>query len=87
MLHGVLLIALFACAAFYIGGMDWVKALSFSPMVVGIIIGMLYANSLRNNLPDTWALGIKFCSKRTPSAQASGAVRILSCFPISLSNT
>ena len=33
MLHGVLLIALFTCAAFYIGGMDWVKALSFSPMV------------------------------------------------------
>ena len=64
MLHGVLLITLFACAAFYIGDMDWVKALSFSPMVVGIIIGMLYANSLRNNLPDTWVPGIKFCSKR-----------------------
>ncbi len=64
MLHGVMLIALFACAAFYIGGMDWVKALSLSPMVVGIILGMLYANSLRNNLPDTWVPGIKFCSKR-----------------------
>lgn len=33
-------------------------------MVEGIIIGMLYANSLRNNLPDTWVPGIKFCSKR-----------------------
>ena len=64
MLHGVLLITLFACAAFYIGNMDWVKVLSFSPMVVGIIIGMIYANSLRNNLPDTWVPGIKFCSKR-----------------------
>ncbi len=64
MLHGVLLIALFACAAFYIGEMSWVKALSLSPMVVGILIGMLYANSLRNNLPDTWVPGIKFCSKR-----------------------
>ncbi len=64
MLHGVLLITLFACTAFYIGDMNWVKALSFSPMVVGIIIGMLYANSLRNNLPDTGDLGIKFCSKR-----------------------
>ena len=59
MLHGVLLITLFACAAFYIGDMNWVKALSFSPMVVGIIIGMLYANSLRNNLPDTWVPGIQ----------------------------
>ena len=64
MLHGVLLIILFACAAFYIGDMGWVKALSLSPMVVGIILGMLYANSLRNNLPDTWVPGIAFCGKR-----------------------
>ena len=64
MLHGVLLMALFACAAFYIGGMGFVKALSLSPMIVGIILGMLYANSLRNNLPDTWVPGIQFCSKR-----------------------
>ena len=64
MLHGVLLMALFACAAFYIGEMGWVKALSLSPMVVGIILGMVYANSLRNNLPDTWVPGIVFSSKR-----------------------
>ena len=41
MLHGVLLMTLFACAAFYIGDMAFVKALSFSPMIVGIILGML----------------------------------------------
>lgn len=64
MLHGVLLIVLFSCAAFYIGGMNWVKALSLSPMVVGIVLGMLYANSLRNNLPETWVPGIAFCAKR-----------------------
>ena len=64
MLHGVLLITLFSCAAFYIGEMNFVKELSFSPMIVGIILGMLYANSLRNNLPDTWVPGIQFCSKR-----------------------
>lgn len=64
MLHGVLLITLFSCAAFYIGDMGFVKSLSFSPMIVGIILGMLYANSLRNNLPETWVPGIQFCSKR-----------------------
>lgn len=64
MLHGILLITLFSCAAFYIGDMDIVKSLSFSPMIVGIILGMLYANSLRNNLPETWVPGIQFCSKR-----------------------
>ena len=64
MLHGVLLITLFSCAAFYIGDMGFVKSLFFSPMIVGIILGMLYANSLRNNLPETWVPGIQFCSKR-----------------------
>lgn len=56
--------ALFACAAFYIGEVDMMKAISFSPMIIGIILGMLYANSLRNNLPETWTPGIVFCSKR-----------------------
>ncbi|UVV53123.1 YeiH family protein [Bacteroides thetaiotaomicron] len=64
MLHGVLLIALFSCAAFYIGEMSFVRSISFSPMIVGIILGMLYANSLRNHLPETWVLGIQFCSKK-----------------------
>lgn len=64
MLHGVLLIALFSCAAFYIADIPVVKALSLSPMIVGIVLGMLYANSLRNRLPETWVPGILFCSKQ-----------------------
>ena len=64
MLHGVLLITLFSCAAFYLGDMPFAKSISFSPMIIGIILGMLYANSLRNNLPDTWVPGIQFCAKR-----------------------
>ena len=64
MLHGVLLIALFSCAAFYIGSAQVVRDLSLSPMIIGIVLGMLYANSLRNNLPETWVPGIQFCPKR-----------------------
>lgn len=64
MIHGVLLIALFACASFYIGSADFFKEISFSPMIIGIILGMIYANSLRNNLPETWVPGIQFCSKK-----------------------
>ena len=64
MLNGVLLMALFACAAFYIGEMNWAKTLSFSPLVIGIILGMAYANSLRNQLPETWVPGIAFTGKR-----------------------
>lgn len=63
-LHGILLIALFSFAAFYIAGFPVVKKLSFSPLIVGIVLGMLYANSLRNKLPETWVPGIKFCTKQ-----------------------
>lgn len=62
-LHGILLIVLFSFSAFYIAGFEFVKRLSLSPLIVGIILGMLYANSLRNKLPETWVPGIKFCSK------------------------
>lgn len=63
-LHGILLIALFSFAAFYISEIPLVRRLSFSPLIVGIILGMLYANSLRNKLPETWVPGIKFCTKQ-----------------------
>ena len=64
MFHGILLIGLFACAAFYIGSARVFVDLSLSPMIIGIVLGMLYANSLRNHLPETWVPGIQFCSKR-----------------------
>ncbi|WP_298065076.1 YeiH family protein [uncultured Rikenella sp.] len=64
MLHGILLIALFTCAAFWIAETDLIRSLSLSPLIVGIVLGMLYANSLRNRLPATWVPGILFCSKQ-----------------------
>ena len=63
-LHGILLIVLFSFSAFYIAEFQFIKNLSLSPLIVGIILGMLYANSLRNRLPETWVPGIKFCSKQ-----------------------
>ena len=42
-LHGILLIVLFSFSAFYIADFEWVKHLSFSPLIVGIVLGMLYA--------------------------------------------
>ena len=63
-LHGILLIVLFSFAAFSIAGFSFVRELSLSPLIIGIILGMLYANSLRNKLPETWVPGIKFCSKQ-----------------------
>lgn len=61
--HGILFMALFACASCFIGEWQVLKALSISPLIIGIVLGMAYANSLRNHLPATWGPGIKFCSK------------------------
>ena len=63
-LHGILLIVLFSFSACYIADFEWVKHLSFSPLIVGIVLGMIYANSLRNHLPKTWVPGIQFCTKQ-----------------------
>ena len=63
-LHGILLIVLFSFSAFYIAEFQFIKNLSLRPLIVGIILGMLYANSLRTRLPETWVPGIKFCSKQ-----------------------
>ena len=39
-LHGILLIALFSFAAFYIAEIPFVRRLSFSPLIDGSIRGM-----------------------------------------------
>ena len=63
-LHGILLIALFALSAFFIADFEWVKRLSLSPLIVGIILGMIYANTLRKYMPADWTPGIKLCTKQ-----------------------
>ena len=63
-ISGVFLMVLFACTATYIAGFEWVKQLRFSPLIVGIVIGMIYANTLRRHVPAEWGPGITFCSKQ-----------------------
>ena len=62
-LQGIMLMALFSFSAFYIADLPLIKQMSLSPLIVGIIIGMVYANTLRMHLPETWTPGIVFCSK------------------------
>lgn len=60
---GILFIALFSFAALYIAEFNLLKSLSISPLIVGIILGMIYANSLRVHLPQAWVPGVIFCTK------------------------
>ncbi len=64
LLHGILFVALFSCSAFYISETSIMKYLSFSPLIIGIILGMLYGNTLKKNMPQEWQPGIKFSSKK-----------------------
>ena len=52
-LHGILLMALFSFAAFYLSELQIMRELSLSPLIIGIILGMLYANSLRQCETET----------------------------------
>ena len=63
-LHGILLIMLFALSACFVADFQWVKAMSLSPLIVGIILGMIYANTLRRFMPQQWSAGIKICTKQ-----------------------
>lgn len=67
-LHVILLIALFSCSAFYIAEFDFIKNLSFSPLIVGIILGMLYANSLRNHNLYVYLSGLISCRHHRPDS-------------------
>jgi uncharacterized integral membrane protein (TIGR00698 family) len=62
-LNGILFVALFTVSAIEIANISFIKELAISPLVVGIIIGMVYANTLRGHLPKEWAPGIVFSAK------------------------
>jgi len=63
-LSGILFVAIFAAAATYIATLGPVHALGLSPLVIGIVMGIFYANTLHNKLPSAWETGITFSGKK-----------------------
>jgi len=61
---GIWFVALFAMAATFMGEWSFFKSLGISPLIIGIVIGMIYGNTLRNNLPKEWVGGIIFSTKQ-----------------------
>ena len=61
---GVLFVAIFAAVATYISTLDVVKHLGFSPLVIGIVIGIIYANLLHHKAPASLQDGITFSAKK-----------------------
>ena len=63
-INGILFVAIFAAAATMISDIEFVKALGISPLVIGIVMGIFYANTLHNQTPSEWAGGITFSGKK-----------------------
>jgi len=63
-ISGILFVAIFAAAATFIAGLGPVHALGLSPLVIGIVMGIFYANTLHNKLPEAWETGITFSGKK-----------------------
>lgn len=63
-LSGIIFVALVAASATWIAELAPVKALGLSPLVVGIVIGIFYANTLHNHFPPAWESGITFSAKK-----------------------
>lgn len=61
---GIIFVAIFASAATMIASLSAVSSLGISPLVVGIVIGIFYANTLHNKLPREWDAGITFSGKK-----------------------
>ncbi|MFV0470400.1 MAG: YeiH family protein [Dysgonomonas sp.] len=62
-IYGVLFVALFACAAMFIAETNAMKYLSFSPLIVGILLGMFYRNIFGARMSQKFLPGIAFSSK------------------------
>jgi uncharacterized membrane protein YadS len=50
-ISGIVFVALVAAAATYIAELAPIAKLGISPLVVGIVIGIFYANTLHNKFP------------------------------------
>jgi uncharacterized integral membrane protein (TIGR00698 family) len=62
-LSGIWLAALTAMAALYAANIPFVKALGLSPLLLAILIGLFYGNTLSSQLPSGWAHGVRYCTK------------------------
>lgn len=63
-LNGVFFVALMTVAVMQLSDLPAIKQLGFSPLIIGIVCGMLYGNFLRGTMPADWAVGVNFTARR-----------------------
>ncbi|CAA6821774.1 MAG: Putative membrane protein YeiH [uncultured Sulfurovum sp.] len=63
-LMGIAFVAAIAIVATLLSQTSMLKSLGISPLVVGIVIGIIFANSLHHKMPTSWETGITFSAKK-----------------------
>jgi len=63
-LYGLSLVTLFALSATFISQLSWFKDIGLSPLIIGIVLGIIYANTIRVHLPKEYSPGIIFSTKK-----------------------
>ena len=61
---GIIFVAIFAAAATMMSNIEVIKVMGISPLVIGIVMGIFYANTLHNQIPSEWGTGITFSGKK-----------------------
>lgn len=61
--YGVFFVAIFAFFATLISNLEFFAKLGISPLIIGIILGMIYANSFKKRFSHLFQSGIVFSSK------------------------
>jgi len=61
---GLGFVALIATIATIISQIPAVQKMGISPLVVGIVIGIVFANTLHHKMPTSWETGITFAAKK-----------------------
>lgn len=60
---GIVIVLFFTLLATFISDFSFFKNLAISPLIIGILLGMLYANSIKKYFPQSFDKGIAFCTK------------------------
>ena len=62
--HGLLFLIVLTLLVHALSLVPFLHDLRLSPMVLGVIVGMILANTVRSQFPESWDGGLKIASKQ-----------------------
>jgi uncharacterized integral membrane protein (TIGR00698 family) len=64
LVKGLVLTFIFAVISILVSKIDAIQSLGFSPLVIGIVIGIIYANTTKSNFREQFKTGVVFSAKK-----------------------